>query len=105
MTRLARMVIPGLARHVTQRGNRREAIFFENGDHEIYRDMLVEQLRSYASQVLRCGTNQDRRRVCRREEFVIVSNKSGQPESVSERRICNRISDLISITYLKQEIL
>jgi hypothetical protein len=28
MTRLARMVIPGLPHHVTQRGNRREAIFF-----------------------------------------------------------------------------
>ncbi|HEX4810069.1 MAG TPA: hypothetical protein VH325_14115, partial [Bryobacteraceae bacterium] len=29
MTRLARMVVPGLPHHVTQRGNRREAIFFE----------------------------------------------------------------------------
>jgi len=28
---------------VTQRGNRREAIFFEDGDHEIYRDLLAEQ--------------------------------------------------------------
>ncbi len=45
MTRLARMVIPGLPHHVTQRGNRREAIFFEDGDHEIYCDMLAEQLR------------------------------------------------------------
>jgi len=36
MARLARIVIPGLPHHVTQRGNRREAIFFEDGDHEIY---------------------------------------------------------------------
>jgi putative transposase len=43
MSRLARVVIPGLPHHVTQRGNRREAIFFENGDHEIYIDMLAEQ--------------------------------------------------------------
>jgi putative transposase len=43
MTRLARIVIPGLPHHVTQRGNRREAIFFEDGDHEIYRDLLAEQ--------------------------------------------------------------
>jgi putative transposase len=28
MTRLARIVIPGLAHHVTQRGNRREQVFF-----------------------------------------------------------------------------
>ncbi|MHB8530355.1 MAG: transposase [Caulobacteraceae bacterium] len=45
MTRLARIVIPGLAHHVTQRGNRREAIFFEEGDQEIYRDLLAEQAR------------------------------------------------------------
>jgi REP element-mobilizing transposase RayT len=32
MTRLARVVIPGLPHHVTQRGNRREAIFFKDGD-------------------------------------------------------------------------
>ena len=43
MTRLARIVVPDLPHHVTQRGNRREAIFFEDGDHEIYRDLLAEQ--------------------------------------------------------------
>jgi putative transposase len=30
---------------VTQRGNRRESIFFEDGDQEIYRDLLGEQVR------------------------------------------------------------
>jgi REP element-mobilizing transposase RayT len=34
MARLARIVIPGLPHHVTQRGNRRKAIFFEDGDDE-----------------------------------------------------------------------
>ena len=43
MARLARIVVPGLPHHVTQRGNRREAIFFEDGDHEIYLDLLAEQ--------------------------------------------------------------
>ena len=43
MPRIARIVVPGLPHHVTQRGNRREAIFFEDGDHEIYRDLLAEQ--------------------------------------------------------------
>jgi hypothetical protein len=28
---------------VTQRGNRREPIFFEDGDLEVYRDLLAEQ--------------------------------------------------------------
>ncbi|MGA2558798.1 MAG: hypothetical protein ABSF17_03900 [Terracidiphilus sp.] len=45
MARLARIVIPGLPHHVTQRGNQREAIFFEEGDHEIYLDLLAEQAR------------------------------------------------------------
>ena len=39
MARLARVVIPGLPHHVTQRGNRREAIFFEDGDREVYLDL------------------------------------------------------------------
>ena len=43
MARLARVVIPGLPHHVTQRGNRREAIFFEDGDHEVYLHLLAEQ--------------------------------------------------------------
>ena len=45
MTRLASMVVSGLPHHVTQRGNRREPIFFEDGDQEIYRDLLGEQTR------------------------------------------------------------
>ena len=45
MTRRARIVVPGLPHHVTQRGNRREAIFFEDGDQAIYRDLLAEQCR------------------------------------------------------------
>jgi putative transposase len=45
MTRLARMVVAGLPHHVTQRGNRREAVFFEDGDHDIYCDLLAEQTR------------------------------------------------------------
>ena len=44
MTRLARIVVPSCPHHVTQRGNRREAIFFEEGDQEIYRDLLAEQI-------------------------------------------------------------
>jgi putative transposase len=42
MARLARTVVPGLPHHVTQRGNRREAIFFEDGDEEVYRGLLAE---------------------------------------------------------------
>lgn len=41
--RRARLIVPGIAHHVTQRGNRREPIFFELGDQEVYRDLLAEQ--------------------------------------------------------------
>jgi putative transposase len=43
MARLARIIVPGYPHHVTQRGNRREPIFFEDGDQEVYRDLLAEQ--------------------------------------------------------------
>jgi putative transposase len=45
MARLSRVVVPGLPHHVTQRGNRREPIFFEDEDQEVYRDLLAEQVR------------------------------------------------------------
>jgi putative transposase len=40
MIRLARLVVPGLARHVTQRGNRRERVFFSDDDDRAYVDPL-----------------------------------------------------------------
>ena len=43
MARLARII--GFPHHVTARGNRREPIFFEDGDQDLYCDMLSEQMR------------------------------------------------------------
>lgn len=40
MARLARIVVPGVPYHVTQRGNRRERTFFEDADYKRYRTML-----------------------------------------------------------------
>ncbi|MGH6890029.1 MAG: transposase [Rhizomicrobium sp.] len=45
MARLPRIVVPGCPHHVTARGNRREPIFFEDGDQDIYCDVLAEQMR------------------------------------------------------------
>jgi putative transposase len=45
MARLARVVIPGIAHHVTQRGNGRARTFFSNADYALYRDLLAEQCR------------------------------------------------------------
>jgi putative transposase len=36
MARLARLVVPGLPHHVTQRGNRRERVFFGDDDYRAY---------------------------------------------------------------------
>lgn len=43
MPRLARIAIPNLPHHVTQRGNRREPIFFQPHDWRYYRDWLGEE--------------------------------------------------------------
>ena len=42
MSRLPRMVLPGIPHHVTQRGNRRERTFFEDGDYALYLDLLAD---------------------------------------------------------------
>ena len=44
MARLARIVVPDVPHHVTQRGNRRMAIFSEPTDYALYRDLLAERL-------------------------------------------------------------
>jgi REP-associated tyrosine transposase len=51
MTRIARAVVPGLPHHVTQRGNRRERVFFEEGDYALYRDWLGESCRRFGVEV------------------------------------------------------
>jgi putative transposase len=42
MARLARVVIPGIPHHVTQRGNGGARTFFGNDDYALYRDLLRE---------------------------------------------------------------
>ena len=42
MSRLARIVAPGLPHHVTQRGNRRQPTFFNQRDYRLYRSLLAE---------------------------------------------------------------
>ncbi|MDJ0943575.1 MAG: transposase, partial [Kiloniellales bacterium] len=41
MARLARVVVPGVPHHVTQRGNRRLETFFEDDDYRAYLDLLA----------------------------------------------------------------
>jgi putative transposase len=51
MARLARVVVPGVPYHVTQRGNRRERTFFEDADYKRYRTMLGEAVRRAGAEV------------------------------------------------------
>src|SRR5208337_588116 len=45
MSRIGRFVVPDLPHHVTQRGNRRENVFFGDDDYALYRDLLHEACR------------------------------------------------------------
>jgi len=46
MARLARVVVPGLPHHVTQRGNGRARTFFGDEDYALYRDLLASHCRA-----------------------------------------------------------
>ena len=46
MARLARIVIPNVPHHVTQRGNGRQQTFFSAADYALYRDLLGSACRA-----------------------------------------------------------
>ena len=41
MTRLARVVVPGVPHHITQRGNRRQRTFFSGDDYGTYGRLMA----------------------------------------------------------------
>ncbi|MCP4073759.1 MAG: transposase [Hyphomicrobiales bacterium] len=51
MARLARLVVPALPHHVTQRGNRCGQTLFEDGDYQLYRDLLADAARKAGTQI------------------------------------------------------
>lgn len=42
MARIARVVVPGYPHHVTQRGNRRQPVFFTENDYRLYLKLMGE---------------------------------------------------------------
>ncbi len=52
MPRAARIVVPGLAHHVIQRGNRKQAIFFDDADRHAYLTLLTEACARYETACL-----------------------------------------------------
>ena len=45
MARIARVVAPGIPHHVTQRGNRRQPVFFNDSDYQLYIGLMAEWCR------------------------------------------------------------
>ena len=54
MPRVARIVIPGLAHHITQRGNNRQEVFFVDDDRRVYLELLREESERHGLGVLGC---------------------------------------------------
>ncbi len=52
MPRVARIVVPGLAHHVTQRGNRRSDVFFDEADRQKYLMFLADYKQRYGLDLL-----------------------------------------------------
>ncbi|MBC8441221.1 MAG: transposase [Deltaproteobacteria bacterium] len=42
MARIARAIAPGIPHHITQRGNRRQQTFFNDGDYQSYLELMSE---------------------------------------------------------------
>jgi len=47
MPRVARIVVPGVPHHITQRGNNRQGVFFVDDDRRVYLGLLAEQAEQY----------------------------------------------------------
>lgn len=52
MPRSSRIVVPGVAHHVIQRGNRRQAIFFDDADRRLYLGLLGAACTRHATRCL-----------------------------------------------------
>jgi putative transposase len=51
MPRIARIVAPGYPHHVTQRGNNRTTVFFDDQDRKTYLELLGKYSKSFAMQI------------------------------------------------------
>ncbi|MGO9012172.1 MAG: transposase [Bryobacteraceae bacterium] len=52
MPRRPRVVLPGVAHHVTQRGNNREAVFHSPNDRRFYLDLLARYAAHNGARIL-----------------------------------------------------
>ena len=52
MPRTARIVIPDIPHHITQRGNNRQDVFFVDDDHKVYLSLMKEDSKRYGLEIL-----------------------------------------------------
>ena len=52
MPRIARIVVPGVPHHITQRGNNRQRVFFSDADRELYLALLKAEAERFGLEVL-----------------------------------------------------
>lgn len=51
MPRIARIIAPGYPHHVTQRGNNRSVVFFDDEDRQTYLDLLAKYSKQHSLQI------------------------------------------------------
>ena len=51
MARIARIVVSGYPHHITQRGNRRQQTFFNDGDYQTYIELMSHWCREHAVEI------------------------------------------------------
>jgi putative transposase len=51
MPRIARIIAPGYPHHITQRGNNRATVFFDDEDRQTYLKLLSGYTRKHALQI------------------------------------------------------
>jgi putative transposase len=51
MSRLRRIIVTGVAHHVTQRGNRRQGVFLVGDDYALYKDWLAQSCKANGVEV------------------------------------------------------
>jgi len=51
MPRIARIIAPGYPHHITQRGNNRATVFFDDEDRQTYLKLLISYARKHALQI------------------------------------------------------
>jgi len=55
MARIARVVVPGIPHHITQRGNRRMQTFFNNHDYQVYVRLMAQWRQEFQVKVWASG--------------------------------------------------